>query len=109
MSLHDTDVVDQMGIDPLTEEVVLTLADDLDWSDPEEHLRLLQAKLHRYISFIESGDLYTAYPEARNRLASIALVSRHAPHPSARELIAETRELLSESGIRFRLSLVPLV
>jgi hypothetical protein len=109
MSLHDTDVVDQMGIDPLTEEVVLTIADDLDWSDPGEHLRLLQAKLLRYISFIESGDIYTAYPESRNRLTAIALVSRHAPAPEARELLAETRELLQESGIRLRLSLVPLV
>ena len=53
LSIEQTDVVDFMGIDKLTGEIVLTISDHLEWNDAdEEHLWLLQEKINAYLRFI---------------------------------------------------------
>jgi hypothetical protein len=66
MSVEQFDVVDIVSTDK-TGHVVLTIADHLDWSDSVAHQRTLQAKFNKYLAFVESGEVLTRYPNAKNR------------------------------------------
>jgi hypothetical protein len=68
VSVEQTDVVDIVGIDRETGRVVLTVSDHLDWSDSVGHqIILLQKKLNRYLTFVESGEILEQYPNAKNQ------------------------------------------
>ncbi len=58
MAIEKSNIVDAVGIEKTTGDVVLTIADYLDWETSEaQHLELLQEKLNAYLRFIESGEL----------------------------------------------------
>lgn len=57
MTVAHTGVVDWLGIEQGTGDIVLTVIDDLDWSDDHGHLLLLQEKLNTYLAFMESDDI----------------------------------------------------
>ena len=58
MTVSVPGVIDRLGIEKRTRHVVLTVVDDLDWSDEGGHLRLLESKLNAYLAFIESGEVF---------------------------------------------------
>ena len=62
MSIEDPDVIDIIGIDRTTGDVVLTISDHLDWSDSVAHQLLLQAKLNRSLAFVEGGEIFEEIP-----------------------------------------------
>jgi hypothetical protein len=75
MAIEKTDVVDAVGIEKATGNIVLTITDSLDWESAEtEHIQMLQDKLNAYLRFIESGELLETYPDAVDRRAVICLV-----------------------------------
>ncbi len=76
MSILDTNKIDLIGTRPSSPVVRLVIADHLDWSDVEEHARLIQAKVNTYLEFVESGQLARSraiqvppVPEVRIELA----------------------------------------
>jgi hypothetical protein len=46
MAINDAEVVDAVGIDPVTSKVMLAISDHLPWTDPE-HFSALERKLVR--------------------------------------------------------------
>ena len=46
-------------------KLALMIADHLDWENELQHLTLLQDKINAYVSFIESGQIYSVYPDAK--------------------------------------------
>ncbi|MGO8134287.1 DUF6572 domain-containing protein, partial [Rhizobium ruizarguesonis] len=57
MALDETNVIDAIGVDKATGELVLTITDHLEWKGSDsEHLLLLQEKLNTYLGFVESGE-----------------------------------------------------
>jgi len=81
MSVEQTDLIDAIGVDKTSQEVVLTISDHLEWSETAEdhHKEVLQEKLNAYLRFIESGELVEAYPDAEGRPRVINIVMRCAP------------------------------
>ena len=67
MAVDNPNVIDAIGTDQTTGEVVLTISDHLEWDDRNEHLLILQEKINRYIGFIETGELREKYPGAEAR------------------------------------------
>lgn len=67
MSIVDTDKVDMIGIPKDNTDLVrLGITDHLCWDDDIlEHLYLLQEKINSYIRFIESKEVYEAFPESK--------------------------------------------
>lgn len=65
MSILDTDKVDMIGIPKDNTGLVrLGITDHLCWNDDIlEHL--LQEKINSYIRFIESKEVYEAFPESK--------------------------------------------
>ena len=56
-----------ISTDTQTGHVVLTISDHLDWSASTWHQRILQAKLNKYLAFVESGELLERYETAAGR------------------------------------------
>ena len=73
MGVQNTNEVDIIGINKETGICTLTIIDSLDWRNEEEHLLLLQEKINVYLSFIESGEIYTTYTPSKGRKFEIKI------------------------------------
>jgi hypothetical protein len=102
MSVEDENSIDIVGVDRMTGHVVLTICDHLDWSDSTAHQLLLQAKLSRYLAFVESGEVLQSYPDARNRLVVFKVVLRFAPDEGGRSFLAKAQQIVESAGLALR-------
>ena len=104
VSIEKTNVVDAVGIEKTTGEVILTIADYLPWGSASEtqHLQLLEEKLNAYLRFIESGELVQAYPAAEGKRTLISLVGRCDPSDRALRFLSDARHTVEAAGIGFR-------
>ncbi|WP_395732095.1 DUF6572 domain-containing protein [Prosthecobacter sp.] len=101
MAVDDPKTVDVVSVDRATSEVILDVTDHLDWSDEAGHLMFLQNKINAYASFIESGELETAYPDAKGRQPVIHVACMNEPPPLAVRFFDRVRDILQPAGIRF--------
>ncbi|MFL5321635.1 MAG: DUF6572 domain-containing protein [Myxococcaceae bacterium] len=104
MSIEQPETIDAIGIETGTGLVVLTLIDPFDWSSPETHLQMLQAKLNTYLRYEERGDLYLRYPDAKGRRVVFHLVARHAIPSEVSGFFDKVRSALRKATIEFRVS-----
>jgi hypothetical protein len=98
MSIDQTDVVDIIGIDRISGEVILTISDHLDWSDTTAHQRLLQAKLNRCLAFVESDEILQSYPGATVRRVVFKVVFKFVPDDGGRAFLTRARETVAAAG-----------
>lgn len=103
MALYRPDEIEAIGVERITGKVVLTLADESDWSDEHSHLTALQAKLNAYIRFIEGGELLSSYPDSVGRSAVITVLVREPVPPSATQFFQRVLAALEPSGIGLRI------
>lgn len=66
MSVMEKNKVDGIGKSKEENKIVLMISDHLDWDNEMLHLKLLQDKINAYIEFIESGQVYNNYPDAKS-------------------------------------------
>lgn len=73
MSIQDVKKIDSIGIPNDSQDTVsLAISDHLVWDEPiEEHLYTLQEKINSYVAFIESGEIYDAFPESKGKSVKI--------------------------------------
>jgi hypothetical protein len=100
MSIEDTQVIDIISTDPNAEEVVLTATDHLEWGG-KEHLMTLQDKLNAYIAFIESGEIFESYPNAKGKKLKIDVVCKYQPDEEGRKFLAQCGEAVENAGFGF--------
>jgi hypothetical protein len=79
MSVEDFDVVDLIRIGK-TGDVVLTVRDHLDWCDGIRHPSILQGKRNRYVAFVESGEIFRRYPDAKGKPVAMNVVFKFGPY-----------------------------
>jgi hypothetical protein len=102
MSVDNPDVVDAIGTDRTSGTVVLTVSDHLGWGDDaDEHIAALKLKLEHYVHFIRSGQLYEAYPKARDRKAVIEVVQKDPPDTRGHEWLEFVQTELADIGLDF--------
>lgn len=99
MSIDQTGVIDAIGVDNATGNVVLTISDHLPWS--KEHLLLLQDKLNTYLAFVESGELMANYPDAKHRNVLINIVCKYEPNSDARSFFDQIASIVEGAGMKF--------
>jgi hypothetical protein len=98
VSIEQPNVVDAIGVD--RQGIVrLTISDHLQWDDG--HVVALQEKLNAYLRFVESGEVYASYPEAKGRGIAIDVVLKHRPNQSASSFLAQVTHTLADAGLRF--------
>ena len=105
MAIDKTDVIDFIGIDKGSGEVILTIADHLDWNDELNHLLLLQEKINSYLRFIESGELLEKFPEAKGRKPVVEVTLKYKMPPQGETFFAKVGPVLYEADVEFRYSL----
>ena len=98
MSVEDVSIVDLIGVDTRSGNVVLTISDHLEWDDGE-HVLQLQDKLNTCLRFIESGELVERYPDAKGRTAQIAVVFKHPPDALGETFLSRAKAMTSDAGI----------
>lgn len=103
MSIEQTLKIDGVSIDFADGDCTLTIVDHLEWDEP--HLVLLQAKINRYLQFVESGEVYVLYPGTTACDFKIEVCAIYAPIPQVTEFLRQVEDALESAG--FRWSIVP--
>ena len=65
----------------------------------------MQAKLNKYLAFVESGEIIDSYPAARNRPVTIKIAFKFEPDEQARQFLSRAKEVVESAGF----TLVPQV
>ncbi|MDR9771119.1 DUF6572 domain-containing protein [Rhizobium hidalgonense] len=103
MALDQTTVVDAIGVDNATGEVVLTITDHLEWTGRDsEHLLLLKEKLNAYLSFVEIGEMLETYPDAKGRAVLIDVVCKFPPDEQAQGFYNQLSQVVESAGIKLQ-------
>jgi hypothetical protein len=101
VSVDEPDVVDIISTNK-SGYVVLTISDHLDWSNSEQHQTILQAKLNKYLAFVESGELLTRYSDATGRPVAINVVFKYRPDQSGWNFLAKAKAVIDSAGFTLR-------
>jgi len=99
MSVDNPEVVDAIGTEIATGDVVLTICDHLEWDDVESHLHLLSEKINRYLGFIESGELLENYPNAAGKPVRIDVYLKFPLPDVASRFIDHARKVAKTYGV----------
>jgi hypothetical protein len=83
------------------DEIVLTISDHLDWDDTQAHLVILQDKINSYLAFLESGEIYEKYPDAKGRRQRIEITFKYAPNQLAYSFLTKATPIIEEAGFSF--------
>jgi len=99
MSVQESDVIDFVGTDKRTGAITLSISDHLDWQGANEHLFILQAKLNRYVDFIESGDIYEHKKPISGKKIIIQVIGRYNPPDEAAEFYKHANQALPDLNV----------
>jgi hypothetical protein len=102
MSVEQPDIVDIVSIDRETGKVILTISDHLDWSDSTTHQELLQRKLNSYLAFVESGEIFEQYPNAKGRPVVFEVVFQIPPDEEGLAFLDRARQVIESAGFELR-------
>lgn len=106
MSIENTDVVDFIGIDKETFDVVLSISDHLLWDDDSKHhMYLLQEKINSYLRYIESGEIYEVNPEIKNKNIIISIVGKYPFNQEAEYFFSKMLSVIEKAGFSLRFEL----
>lgn len=108
MSVTDLKQIDMIGLDDVRNVVSLGVSDDLPWGAEtlDDHLLVLQEKLNAYLRFIESGEIYTAYPQAMGRFLEIEILMKTPPPAPAELFLTQAREVIGGAGVSLKWRIV---
>jgi hypothetical protein len=98
MSIVDKDTIDSIGISKNGEKVTLAISDHLNWDNECEHLIIFQDKLNTYLRFLESGEVYETYPQAKGKQLEIMIYAKYELSEKAEEFLDFARRKVAEAG-----------
>lgn len=87
-----------IGIDNSTGYITLAIIDSTDWQDEQQHLILLQEKINIYLSFIESGEIYESYPDAKDRDIEIKIYFKHNITNNCEQFLSKAADVIKRAG-----------
>jgi hypothetical protein len=90
-----TSVVDVIGQDAKTGEVVLVMNETDEWDGSDERLLALQERFNAYVSFLLDGELAETHPELVGKPARIELRCAQIPHVRALEFLGLIHDQLA--------------
>jgi hypothetical protein len=107
MSVDNPDVIDIIGVETVSESLVLTISDHFDWSEEAVHFEMLEAKLNAYLRFVESGELEERYPSGRGRRIVFRIVAIYPLSESAQRFYDEAGAIVEGAGFALEYVLSP--
>jgi len=95
-----TGVVDVIGQDAKTGEVVLVMNETDEWDGSDERLLALQERFNAYVSFLLDGELAETHPELVGKPARIELRCAQIPDAGALEFLGLIHDHLAFQEIK---------
>jgi len=93
-------MIDLIGQDPKTGEVVLVMNQPDEWAGSDEQLLALQERFNAYVSFLLDGEMAESHPELAGKPARIEVRCVHMPDARALELLALIHDQLAFQEIK---------
>jgi hypothetical protein len=106
MGLEHTGVIDFIGFDAPSGEVLAVMVEKRPWTNPELQLFQLQEKLNAYLSFILDGEMLEAYPQFSDKPVRLRLECATAPGPEYLHFLQIVRDQIALQDIAFEVSVV---
>ena len=94
-------VLDALGEDRVTGEVVLVMFEPRPWNLGDQQLFQLQEKLNAYMSFALDGELVEQLPQLAGRPVRIQLNCSEPPPENVVTFLGKVREQISYQGVNF--------
>ena len=95
-----TGVIDVIGQDAKTGEVVLVMNEPVEWNSSDEQLLALQERFNAYVSFLLDGEMAADHPELAGKPARIELRCTYVPDTRALELLGMIHDQLAFQEIK---------
>ncbi|MCK6479682.1 MAG: hypothetical protein HUU06_05660 [Planctomycetaceae bacterium] len=109
MRLDRSDVIDFIGVSKSGDRVVLTLADDFEGPDQGLRCSMLQEKVHHYLDFVASGQVWEhlmrPVPVGQGRstvIVEILIAAKHDLDGDGRRFLAELQGVAGSEGVELR-------
>jgi hypothetical protein len=93
-------IIDVIGADTKTGEVVLVMNEPNEWNGSDEQLLTLQERFNAYVSFLLDGEMAETHPELAGKPARIELRCAHMPDRRALELLGLVHDHLAFQEIK---------
>lgn len=106
-SLDNPKIVDAIGTEKITGDIILTITDSWDWNDEQKHLIALQDKLNSYFDFIESGQIFEEYPNAKGRRIIVDVVTRFPLPEIGLQFLEKANAACADLGVKVRNTYYP--
>jgi hypothetical protein len=106
VSIDDSQIIDIIST-AADGKVVLTLTDHLPWGD-NNHIEKLQKKLNVYLAFVESGEVYGKYPDARERQFLFKISCKFQPDTEGLAFLHQAKLIIENAGFEFRHEVSPV-
>lgn len=98
--IDNPNVLDAVGINEETQAIELHINDNLDFSNEEEHLKMLQNKLESYLAYVQNGGLEEIFQEdAYARRVYFVINFSYEPHINTKEFLEYIRLNLEMNNI----------
>ena len=97
-------VIDVIGEDPKTGDVVLVMNQPNEWIGSDDQLLELQERFNAYASFLLDGEMAEAHPELAGKPARIELRCTHMPDSRALELLGLIHDQLAFQDIKLEVA-----
>ena len=98
MAVDDPNVIDFVA-KAESGDFSLVNSDHLDWVDSLEHQRILQTKLNTYLRFVESGEVFEKYPDARDKSLSVEIFFFEEPDSDGMIFLKLWKQTFRESNV----------
>ena len=93
-------MIDIVGHDPKTDEVVLVMKEAGAWDSLDDRLHELQERFNACVSFLLDGELAEAHPDLAGKRARIELRCEQMPDTRALELLSMIHDQLAFQEIK---------
>jgi hypothetical protein len=93
-------VIDVIGHDPKTDEVVLVMNELDEWDGSDTQLHRVQERFNAYASFLLDGEFAESHPDLAEKRARIEVRCAHMPHAHTLELFGMIHDQLAFQEIK---------
>ena len=97
MTIEQIDVVDFISEDE-NGNINLSISDHLEWDEKMEHIYMLQEKINKYLSFIESGEISEHCDNIKDKKIIINVIYKYEPSDVAHEFLEKFKSVIEEAG-----------
>ena len=105
MTVEQSELIDAIGTDNATGEVVLSILDHLPWTD--EHIRVLNMKFATYSNFIKGGGLSKEFGCSGDSKIKILLLLKFRPNRDGEDFLEKVRLSAIADGWNFSFQPIP--